>query len=97
MINNLSDSQSNDPACLCLGHGITATVDRDHGMVWLAAGKGFEVGLSLFDEIEGTYFEEALGLTSSGTVGFVELPCSEEQAKQLFMAAGWNPNRLEMY
>lgn len=66
-------------------------------MVWLAAGKGFEVGLSLFDEIDGTYCEDALGLTSSGTVGFVELPCTQEQAKQLFLAAGWNPNRLEMY
>ncbi|HEY4801003.1 MAG TPA: class I tRNA ligase family protein [Paraburkholderia sp.] len=34
-------------------------------------------------------------LTSSGTPGFVELPCSAEQARQLFLTAGWNPNLLE--
>ncbi|MFT4068596.1 hypothetical protein [Paraburkholderia sp.] len=31
-------------------------------MVWLTAGNGFDVCLSLFDEIEGTYFEDQAAL-----------------------------------
>ncbi|CAG9226164.1 hypothetical protein PSAB6_460009 [Paraburkholderia sabiae] len=97
MIDNPLTSPVDDSPHLRLDCGITATVDHHHGMVWLANGEGFEVGLSLFDEIEGTHFDDALGLTSSGTAGFIEFPCSEEQAKQLFRLAGWSPSRLEMY
>lgn len=89
----------NDSSHVSLSRGVTATIDHDHGMVWLTTGKGLEIGISLFEDIEGTYFgdQAALGLTSSGAAGFVELPCTEDQAKQLFSAAGWNPTSLAMY
>ncbi|WP_147439443.1 hypothetical protein [Paraburkholderia sp. BL17N1] len=97
--NQLAQPGHNDFFRLNLGHDVIATVDRDHGMVWLTTGKGLEVGISLFGDIEGTYFgdQAALGLSSSGAAGFVELPCTKEQAKQLFSAAGWNPTSLAMY
>jgi len=33
-------------------------------MVWLTTGNGFDVGLSLFDEIEGAYFEDQAALAA---------------------------------
>ncbi|VVE07337.1 MULTISPECIES: hypothetical protein [Pandoraea] len=81
-----------------LQSGLEVAIDRRDGLIWISLDEAGVTVAFCLDALADAGFdgsERTLSIAFNAGVGFLELPCTANQAKKLFDLAGWDNNKLE--
>ncbi len=97
---DVSSSGSKDSFKCRVDCGVEVDIDYAGRMVWVVAEKSrlcIAVALDDFADMGYSVKARTLGIALDSSLGYIEIPCSRQQAENIVVRVGWDVARLHIH
>lgn len=94
-----SEARTNSVSC-SVDHGVEVDICFPERILWVIAERlRLQVAIGLDDVVDAGYNVKSrtLGIALDAALGYVEIPCSRQQAENIFVKAGWDVTQMQMH